>query len=134
MAEKLNADALHHALDQFIDGWGGTIGEGVRKSFRFGDADGAAAFVDRLGRAADEADHHPGTRVEGDQVEVVWVTHSAGGVTRRDLEMAERTDALAADAGGTPIPVDDPHGPTGAYADVAEDAPPGGEPGATRVG
>jgi 4a-hydroxytetrahydrobiopterin dehydratase len=56
----------------------------------------AAAFVARLASVADEADHHPDVAISWNRVTVSWSTHSAGGITARDVEMAGRTDALVA--------------------------------------
>lgn len=56
----------------------------------------AVAFVARLAAAADEADHHPDVAISWNRVTVSWSTHSAGGITARDLEMAGRTDEIAA--------------------------------------
>jgi 4a-hydroxytetrahydrobiopterin dehydratase len=56
----------------------------------------AVAFVARLAAAADHADHHPDVAISWNRVTVSWSTHSAGGITDRDVEMAARTDTIAA--------------------------------------
>jgi 4a-hydroxytetrahydrobiopterin dehydratase len=56
----------------------------------------AVAFVARLAAAADQADHHPDVAISWNRVTVTWSTHSAGGITARDVEMAARTDTIAA--------------------------------------
>jgi 4a-hydroxytetrahydrobiopterin dehydratase len=56
----------------------------------------AIAFVARLAAAADQADHHPDVAISWNRVTVRWSTHSAGGITARDVEMARRTDEIAA--------------------------------------
>jgi 4a-hydroxytetrahydrobiopterin dehydratase len=58
----------------------------------------AIAFVDRLADLAEEANHHPDVDIRYRRVTVRWWTHTAGGVTDRDRELAARTDALAAGA------------------------------------
>lgn len=58
----------------------------------------AIAFVDRLADLAEEANHHPDIDIRYRRVTVRWWTHTAGGVTDRDRELAARTDALAAGA------------------------------------
>jgi 4a-hydroxytetrahydrobiopterin dehydratase len=55
----------------------------------------AVAFVARLADAADRADHHPDIAISWNRVTVSWSTHSAGGITALDTEMAARTDELA---------------------------------------
>jgi 4a-hydroxytetrahydrobiopterin dehydratase len=56
----------------------------------------AIDFVDRLADLAESADHHPDIDIRYRRVTVRWSTHSAGGITEKDREMAEQTSALAA--------------------------------------
>lgn len=56
----------------------------------------AIEFVDRLADLAESEDHHPDIDIRYRRVRVSWSTHSAGGITAKDREMAERTSALAA--------------------------------------
>ena len=56
----------------------------------------AIAFVDRLAELAEGENHHPDIDVRYRKVTVRWTTHSEGGITEKDREMAERTSALAA--------------------------------------
>jgi 4a-hydroxytetrahydrobiopterin dehydratase len=56
----------------------------------------AISFVDRLAELADSEDHHPDIDIRYRRVTVRWTTHSAGGITEQDREMAERTSALVA--------------------------------------
>jgi len=55
----------------------------------------AIAFVDRLAELAEAENHHPDIDIRYRRVTVRWTTHSAGGVTERDLELAARTSELA---------------------------------------
>ena len=56
----------------------------------------AIDFVDRLADLAESEDHHPDIDIRYRRVTVRWTTHSEGGITEKDREMAERTTALAA--------------------------------------
>jgi len=56
----------------------------------------AIDFVVRLGELAESEDHHPDIDIRYRRVTVRWTTHSEGGITEKDREMAERTSALAA--------------------------------------
>jgi 4a-hydroxytetrahydrobiopterin dehydratase len=56
----------------------------------------AIEFVDRLAGLAESEDHHPDIDIRYRRVTVRWTTHSEGGITEKDREMAERTSALAA--------------------------------------
>src|SRR3954464_741755 len=61
----------------------------------------AIAFVDRLGELAESENHHPDIDIRYRRVTVRWTTHSEGGITEKDREMAEGTSALAAAYHGT---------------------------------
>lgn len=54
----------------------------------------AIAFVNRLAELAEAENHHPDIDVRYRRVTVRWSSHSAGGVTERDHELAERTSGL----------------------------------------
>jgi 4a-hydroxytetrahydrobiopterin dehydratase len=54
----------------------------------------AIEFVDRLAELAEGENHHPDIDIRYRRVTVRWTTHSEGGITERDREMAERTSAL----------------------------------------
>ena len=65
------------------------------REFEFPSFAEAIAFVDRVAAAADEANHHPDIDIRYRRVLVRWTTHSAGGITDRDHELAARTSELA---------------------------------------
>jgi 4a-hydroxytetrahydrobiopterin dehydratase len=54
----------------------------------------AIAFVGRVADLAEDANHHPDIAISYKKVTLRWTTHSAGGITERDYELAARTDAL----------------------------------------
>jgi len=60
------------------------------------------ALVERIGAAAEKADHHPDLVLRYASVEVQLTSHDTGGVTGRDVAMARTVSDLAADAGLTP--------------------------------
>jgi len=77
-----------------LDGW--DVREGaLEKSYSCGDFDGSMAFVNRVAKAAAEADHHPDIAIAWDTVTLRWVTHSEGGITAGDARMAGVSDGLA---------------------------------------
>jgi 4a-hydroxytetrahydrobiopterin dehydratase len=55
----------------------------------------AIAFVGRVADLAESEDHHPDIVISYKKVTLRWVTHSAGGITDRDHELAEKSAALA---------------------------------------
>jgi 4a-hydroxytetrahydrobiopterin dehydratase len=65
------------------------------REFEFPSFADAIGFVDRIAEAADAADHHPDIDIRYRRVLVRWTTHSAGGITERDRELAARTSELA---------------------------------------
>lgn len=63
-----------------------------------GDFAGALAYVNRVGALAEEANHHPDVDIRWATVVLRLSTHSAGGLTERDLSLAAKIDALDDDA------------------------------------
>lgn len=71
--------------------------DAIVRDLRFDDFASAIAFVNRVADAAEGASHHPDILVHGwNRVRLTLSTHSAGGVTAADLEMAASFDALVA--------------------------------------
>lgn len=68
---------------------------------RFGTADFVSALelVNRIGAAAEEADHHPDLGLHWGRVDVRLSSHDAGGMTRRDVRLARTISAIAAELG-----------------------------------
>jgi 4a-hydroxytetrahydrobiopterin dehydratase len=67
----------------------------LQRVFRFDDFAGSLAFVNRVGELAEAENHHPDISISWSEVTLRWWTHSAGGVTPRDRELAERSADLA---------------------------------------
>jgi 4a-hydroxytetrahydrobiopterin dehydratase len=71
-------------------------GSAIVRELRFADFAGAIAFVDRVARAAEEANHHPDILVHGwNRVRLTLCTHSQGGLTDSDFRLAAQLDRLA---------------------------------------
>ena len=70
--------------------------EALVREFELPTFPAAIAFVDRLAELAESENHHPDIDIRYRRVTVRWTTHSAGGITAKDREMAEQTSALAA--------------------------------------
>ena len=69
-------------------------GDALKKTVKLRDFAAAMAFVNRVAELAEEADHHPDISVSWNTVVLTLSTHSAGGITRLDLDMAGRIDGL----------------------------------------
>ena len=99
MAERLSAEARKQALGG-LAGWSEVQGrEAIRKTFVFKDFNEAFGFMCRAALVAEKNDHHPEWRNVYKTVEVVLATHDAGGVTRRDIDLAKAMDAIAKQLG-----------------------------------
>jgi len=77
-----------------LDGWE-RAGEAIRKRFSCGDFVGSVRFVESLVEPAEGMGHHPDLAISWDEVTVTIVTHSEGGLTAADFELAEKVDALS---------------------------------------
>lgn len=64
------------------------------REFELRDFREAIAFVNRLADLAEAENHHPDIEIRYRTVVVRWWTHTAGGVTDRDRELAGKTDGL----------------------------------------
>jgi 4a-hydroxytetrahydrobiopterin dehydratase len=70
-------------------------GDAIARDLKLPDFAAAMAFVNRVAELAEEANHHPDILVHGwNRVRLTLSTHSAGGITRNDLDLAGRIDAL----------------------------------------
>jgi 4a-hydroxytetrahydrobiopterin dehydratase len=77
-----------------LSGWERS-GEAIAKSFKRGDFVGSVEFVSSLVGPAEEMNHHPDLAISWDTVTVTISTHSEGGLTAADFELAGKIDALA---------------------------------------
>jgi 4a-hydroxytetrahydrobiopterin dehydratase len=75
------------------EGWSERDGA-LEREFTFDGFPAAIAFVNRLAEVAEAENHHPDIAVSYKRVTVRWTTHSAGGITDRDRELAARTAEL----------------------------------------
>jgi 4a-hydroxytetrahydrobiopterin dehydratase len=81
-----------------LPGWRWSAEEqAIRRTLRFADFSAAFAFMTRVALAAEKADHHPDWSNSWNTVEIALSTHSAGGLTALDIEMARIVDRLAGD-------------------------------------
>ena len=71
------------------------VDDALERTFEFRDFVEALAFVNRVGELAEAEDHHPDIAIHYKQVTLRWWTHTAGGVTERDIELAKRSSELA---------------------------------------
>ena len=95
MAEKLTGSARKSALAR-LDGWSDVKDrDAISRTFTFSDFNEAFGFMTRAALIAEKLDHHPEWFNVYDRVEVTLATHDAGGVTERDVAIAEAMNRLA---------------------------------------
>jgi len=75
-------------------GWS-HAGKGLHKKFTFKSFMAAIGFVNRLAEAAEKAGHHPDIAVNYNLVTLSLSTHSEGGITEKDFQLAKEIDGLA---------------------------------------
>ena len=66
----------------------------LTREFKFGNFHEAMIFVNKGAEASEESKHHPLIEIDYNEVKLVLWTHSAGKVTAKDLNLAEKIDEL----------------------------------------
>jgi 4a-hydroxytetrahydrobiopterin dehydratase len=69
--------------------------DAISRAFRFRDFNEAWGFMSRVALAAEAQDHHPEWSNVWNRVEITLSTHDAGGLSARDLRLAQAIDAIA---------------------------------------
>ncbi len=70
-------------------------GEAITRELECGDFAGSVELVKQLTPVAEEMNHHPDLAISWSKVTVTISTHSEGGLTAADFELARKIDALA---------------------------------------
>jgi 4a-hydroxytetrahydrobiopterin dehydratase len=87
----LTDDEIRSALGE-LPGWA-LEGNAIVKEYKLPSFRAAITFVNRIADRAEAADHHPEISNVYDKVRVALSTHSAGGVTEKDLALARDVEA-----------------------------------------
>lgn len=101
MSELLDPKKIDSALGG-LPAWH-RVGDGLHADFEAPDFPAAIAMVDAVAVQAQEMDHHPDIDVRYRTVSFTVSTHSAGGITAADLELAGRIGAAAVAVGATAL-------------------------------
>ena len=97
MVNRLTEDQRAEFLANHPE-WGMVVGrEAVSRRFEFKDFNAAWGFMSRVALAAEKADHHPEWFNVYNKVDIVLATHDAGGLTSRDVALAQTIEKIAAD-------------------------------------
>jgi 4a-hydroxytetrahydrobiopterin dehydratase len=92
MADRLDDDTIRASVEG--TGWE-RRGDTLVKEFTGKDFAASLSFVNRVGALAESRSHHPDIAISWNRVTLSLTTHSAGGLTAADLELAKAVDALA---------------------------------------
>ena len=86
-----------HEAEAFLEAhpdWARSGGE-ITRTYTFANFNESMGFVTRVALEAEKADHHPDIDIRWNRVTLTLSTHSEGGLTVRDLDLADKTDRLA---------------------------------------
>jgi 4a-hydroxytetrahydrobiopterin dehydratase len=89
----LSEDEVEERLGQ-LEGWS-REGNALKREFKLKDFVGSVEFVNRMVEPAEEMNHHPDLSISWNKVTVSLSTHSEGGITENDFELARKIDSLA---------------------------------------
>jgi 4a-hydroxytetrahydrobiopterin dehydratase len=89
----LSDDEIEARLGE-LDGWE-RDGDAIKKEFKLDDFVGSVDFVNRITPLAEGMNHHPDLEISWNKVTVSLSTHSEGGLTGNDFELASKIDSLA---------------------------------------
>lgn len=94
MADKLKPAEIEAARTR-LTGWTlDDTGKKLIRSLKFKDFSEAFGFMARVALLAEKAGHHPDWSNSYNKVEIVLSTHDAGGLTQKDVDLAEKISAL----------------------------------------
>ena len=89
----LTDSEVQNALNS-LPGWQRN-GIAIQRSFEFADFKAAMQFVNKIADAAEQANHHPDIDIRYNKVIMALVSHDSGGVTQRDVRMANKINEIA---------------------------------------
>src|SRR5690606_13190639 len=96
MTTRLSGESRTAALARLPDWSEAENRDAITRVFRFSDFSGAFGFMARVALVAEKLDHHPEWTNVYNRIEVILSTHDAGGLTDRDVALAEAMDKIAA--------------------------------------
>jgi len=97
MSDRIAPQQFHAA--EGVEDWRILPSQMVGTCFQTGDFAAGLALVDEIGRLADAADHHPDVDLRYGSVTVFLISHDIGGLSQRDVRLAQQISAAARDRG-----------------------------------
>ncbi|MFB3922889.1 MAG: 4a-hydroxytetrahydrobiopterin dehydratase [Terriglobia bacterium] len=89
----LSKPEIHERLKKLRD-WS-HAGKAIHRKYAFKTFLASIAFVNKIAEAAEKAGHHPDITINYSAVTVSLSTHSEGGVTDKDFDLARQIEQLA---------------------------------------
>jgi 4a-hydroxytetrahydrobiopterin dehydratase len=77
-----------------LPGWELTKSKAIQKKFTLGNFKDALVFVNQVGELAEKFDHHPDITINYNKVTLTLTTHSAGGLTAKDFDLATQVEKI----------------------------------------
>lgn len=83
-------------IQAFLEAHPGWVREGeeITKTFTHADFVSSMGFTTQVALLAEKADHHPDIDIRWNKVTLTFSTHSEGGLTPKDLDLADATDGI----------------------------------------
>jgi len=95
MSEQvLPDDTIENAVDKLNVAWSYIPGQGLVRVYETASFADGLRLVNQIASVAEKRNHHPEVTLRYDEVELTSMTHDAGGVTQRDLDLAEALDRM----------------------------------------
>ena len=88
----LSVSEINHRLEK-IKEWS-LAADSITKKFEFSNFKEAIEFVNNLAEIAEKADHHPDIFINYKRVTLTISTHSEGGLTEKDFNLAEKIEKI----------------------------------------
>ncbi|MCA9287211.1 MAG: 4a-hydroxytetrahydrobiopterin dehydratase [Phycisphaerales bacterium] len=89
---KMSEAEIRSGLEQ-ASNWT-QAGEAIQRTFSFQSFVESMAFVNRVADEAERAEHHPDILIRYNKVTLTLSTHDAGGITRKDFDLALAVDGF----------------------------------------
>ena len=90
---KLSIDEIKKRINE-ISGWNFEDNQ-IGREFQFKDFASALSFTNKAGSIAEEMNHHPNIFIHSwNKVKITISTHSEGGVTNKDFQLAEKINQI----------------------------------------
>jgi 4a-hydroxytetrahydrobiopterin dehydratase len=96
--KPLNKDEITEFLALHLNGWS-FDGNFIKRDFEFKNFVEAFSFMTAVALEAEKKDHHPDWNNEYNKVQIKLRTHSADGVTGKDIDLAQNIDSLYKSSG-----------------------------------